>query len=183
MGKDRVGIIFVGGVHGVGKSTCCQQVAERTGLRWLTASVLIKAEMQSAIAVGSKVVVDPIGNQELLLRGVRNCLSSDHGRALLDGHFTVLNVDGEIVAIDIDVFVRLGLERIIVIRDQAAAICNRLRERDGQDWSIYIISVHQDAEISQAHAVATKLRLPVLLIDAFDANGLEKAVEWIRGQA
>lgn len=172
-----MGIIFVGGVHGVGKSTCCQQVAERTGLRWLTASILIKAEMQSAIAVGSKVVVDPLGNQELLIRGVRNCMSPDQGRALLDGHFTLLNSDGKIVAIDIDVFVRLGLERIIVIRDEAAAICNRLRERDGQAWSISTINLHQDAEISQAHAVATKLRIPVLLIDASDANGLEKAVE------
>jgi adenylate kinase len=170
-------IVFVGGVHGVGKSTHCQYISERTGLQWFMASALIKAEMQSAIAVGSKVVVDPIGNQELLLRGVRNCMSPGQGRALLDGHFTLLNAGGETVAIDIDVFVRLGLERIIVIRDEAAAICDRLRERDGQDWSISIISVHQDAEINQAHAVATKLRIPVLLIDAFDANGLEKAVE------
>jgi len=95
----------------------------------------------------------------------------------LDGHFTLLNADGEIVAIDIDVFVRLGLGRIIVIRDDAAAICSRLRERDGQDWSISKISAHQNAEINQAHDVAIKLRIPVLLIDAFDANGLEKAVQ------
>jgi adenylate kinase len=141
------------------------------------ASALIKAEMQSAVASGSKVVVDPTGIQELLLRGLRNCMSLDQGRALLDGHFTLLNADGKIVAIDIDVFVRLGLERIIVIRDEAAAISNRLRKRDGQAWSISTISVHQDTEISQANAVATKLRIPVLLIDAFDANGLEKAVE------
>lgn len=172
-------IVFVGGVHGVGKSTHCQHISQRTGLRWFMASALIKAEMQSAIAVGSKVVVDPIGNQELLLRGVRNCMSPDQGRALLDGHFTLQNADGEIVAIDIDVLLRLGLERIIVIRDEAAAICSRLRERDGQDWSISQISAHQDTEINQAHDVATKLRIPVLLIDAFDPNGLEKAVEFL----
>ena len=141
------------------------------------ASALIKAEMQSAVALGSKVVVDPIGNQELLLRGLRSCTSPDQGRTLLDGHFTLLNADGEIVAIDIDVFVRLGLERIIVIRDDAAAICSRLRERDGQDWSISKISAHQDAEINQAHYVATKLCIPVLLINAFNANDLEKAVQ------
>ena len=178
-----MGIVFVGGVHGVGKSTCCQQVAERAGMQWLTASALIKAERQSAITVRSKAVIDPIGNQELLLRGVRNYMRLDQGRALLDGHFTLLNVDGAIVAVDIDVFVRLGLERIIVIRGDAAAIRSRLRERDGQDWSISKISTHQDAEINQAHAVATNLRIPVLLIDAFDANCLEKTVEWILAQA
>lgn len=185
-----MGIVFVGGVHGVGKSTCCQQVAGRAGMQWLTASALIKAERQSVIAVGSKAVIDPVGNQELLLRGAHNCMRPDQERALLDGHFTLLSVDGEIVAVDIDVFVRLGLERIIVIQGDAAAICSRLRERDGQDWSISKISAHQDAEIDQAHAVATNLRIPILLIDAFDANCLEKAVEWIlvqqrekRGQA
>jgi len=141
------------------------------------ASALIKAEMQSAIAVESKVVVNPIDNQELLLRGIRNCMRPDQGKALLDGHFTLLNAGGEIVAIDTDVFVRLGLERIIVIRDEAAAICSRLRERVRQDWSISKISAHQDAEINQAHAVAIKLHIPILLIDAFDANGLEKAVQ------
>ena len=172
-----MGIIFVGGVHGVGKSNCCQHISERTGLQWFMASALIKAEMQSAVALGSKGVVDPIGNQELLLRGVRNCMSPDQGRALLDGHFTLLNVDGEIVVVDIDVFVRLGLERIIVIRGDAAEICSRLRERDGQDWSIVKISAHQDAEIKQAHEIATKLRIPILLIEAFDPDGLEKAVE------
>jgi adenylate kinase len=170
-------IVFVGGVHGVGKSTYCRDISERTGLQWFMASDLIKAEMQSAIPVGSKVVVDPIGNQELLLRGVRNRMSSYQVRAFLDGHFTLLNADGEIVAIDIDVFIRLGLERIIVIRDDAAAICSRLRERDGHDWSISKISAHQDAEINQAHEVATKLRIPILLIDAFDADALEKAVQ------
>ena len=171
-----MGIVFIAGVHGVGKSTHCQQICERTGLQWFMASALIKAETQSAIAVGSKGVVDPIGNQELLLRGLRNCMRLAQKKALLDGHFTLLTADGEIVAINIDVFVRLGLERIIVIRDDAVAICSRLRERDGQDWSISKISAQQDAEINQAHDVATKLRIPVLLIDAFDANGLEKTV-------
>lgn len=83
-------IVFVGGVHGVGKSTHCQRISKRAGLQWFMASALIKAEMQSAIAVGSKVVVDPIENQGLLLRGVHNCMRPDQGKVLLDGHFTLL---------------------------------------------------------------------------------------------
>lgn len=177
-----MGIVFVGGVHGVGKSTCCQQITARTGMQLFTASALIKAEKQSAIAVGSKAVVDPIGNQELLLRGVRNCMSPGQGRVLLDGHFTLLNAVGEIVVIDIDVFFRLGLEGVIVIRDDVAAICSRLRERDGQDWSISKISAQQDAEISQAHDVATKLCIPFLPITAFDVNDFEKVIEVLMGK-
>lgn len=175
-----MGIVFIGGVHGVGKSTFCKHIAEHTGMQWLTASALIKAEKQSAIAVGSKSVVDPIGNQELLLRGIHNYMRPDQGGVLLDGHFTLLNAAGEIVSIDTDVFFRLGLKRIIVLLDDAAAICRRLRERDGQDRSISETSAHQDAEIKQASDVATKLCIPVLHINALDANDFEKAVELLR---
>ncbi len=76
-GKNSMGIVFVGGVHGVGKSTSCQEVAERTGLQWLTASSLIKAEEQSAVAEHSKVVLDAVGNQELLIRSVRKRTKPD----------------------------------------------------------------------------------------------------------
>jgi adenylate kinase len=170
-----VGIVFIGGVHGVGKSTCCQQVAERTGLQWFTASALIKAEEQSAIAEHSKVVLDAVGNQELLIRSVRKRTKSEHERVMLDGHFTLLKPSGTIVSIEIDVFIQLGLERIVVFRDDPAAICNRLRERDGKDWFISMVGVHQDAEIEWAHVVATNLGIPISIIDAFDADGLAKA--------
>lgn len=172
-------IVFIGGVHGVGKSTFCEHIAEHTGMRWLTASALIKTEKQSAITAGSKSVVDPIGNQELLLRGIHNYMRPDQGGVLLDGHFTLLNAAGEIVSIDTDVFFRLGLKRIIVLRDDDAAICIRLRERDGQDRSISETSAHQDAEIKQACEVATKLCIPVLLINPLNAKDFEKAVEFL----
>ena len=142
-----MGIVFVGGVHGVGKSTCCQEVAERTGLQWLTASSLIKAEEQSAVAEHSKVVLDAVRNQQLLVRSVRKRMKRGHDRVILDGHFTLFTLSGTIETIEIDVFIQLGLERIVVLRDDPSAICGRLRERDGQDWSISMVDIHQNAEI------------------------------------
>lgn len=171
-----MGIIFVGGVHGVGKSTRCQQVAQQTGLQWLAASALIKAEKQSAIAEHSKFALDPAGNQELLVRGIRKHMRSKQERIILDGHFTLLKPDGEIIPIAADVFVELDLDTIVVLQDNPTSICNRLRERDKEDWTITMVSAYQDAEINRAHVVASSLGTPILIIDAHDTDGLAKAV-------
>lgn len=173
--KSSVGIIFVGGVHGVGKSTCCQQVAERTGLQWFTASDLIKAEERAAIAEESKVVSNAPANQELLIRSVRKRTKNRDERVMLDGHFTLIKAGGVIESIAVEVFSQLGLERIVVFEDDPLAICHRLRKRDGTEWSISMTGAHQDAEITRAHVVATNLGIPISILKAFDADALAKA--------
>ncbi len=170
-----MGILFVGGVHGIGKSTCCQQVADRSGVFWFTASDLIKAESKSAIAEDSKRVLNPVENQELLICGIRKQIRAGHERILLDGHFTLLKANGEVTAIELDVFRQLGLEGIVMFQDDPVSIFNRLRARDGQNLSIPRVKSHQDSEIEQGHLVASNLKIPIMVLDAFDADGLEKA--------
>ena len=169
-------ITFVGGVHGVGKSTYCQKLAERTGFEWLTASALIKAESQSAITEGSKFVHDPAANQDLLVRAVQRHMGSSHRRMILDGHFTLLKPDGEIIAINVDVFALLGIDTIIVLRDDPTSICNRLLERDKQEWPVHLVSAHQDAEINWAHAVASDLGIPISTHHALETDGPIRAI-------
>jgi adenylate kinase len=176
MVKARVGITFVGGVHGVGKSTCCQQASERTGIQWVTASALIKAERESAIAEHSKKVREAAGNQDLLIRALRKRVSSSHERIILDGHFSLLGADGEIILLGIEVFSQLGLEGIVVFRDDPASVSSRLRERDGQDWPISTVERHQDAEVEHGRVVASSLDIRFVTLSAFDADGLVKAV-------
>ncbi len=174
-----MGVIFVGGVHGVGKGTHCQLFAQRTGIQWFTASSIIKTEKQSAIAVDTKVVTDPVGNQHLLLSGVRRLLTASP-TILLDGHFTILNSDKSIVRIDIEVFNQLQLQGIVVLKDNPFKISDRIRQRDGGEWTVADISLHQDEEITHAQMVATKLAIPLFLAEATDSHGFAKVVEALR---
>ena len=178
--KDEMRVVFVGGVHGVGKSTCCQQASERNGLQWHTASSLIKAERQSTIDERSREVLDPQENQELLIRGVHKLRTTVHERVILDGHFTLLKPDGAIIAVEIDIFLQLKLERIVIFRDEPASIFNRIRERDGKEWSISMIDVHQEAEIKRAYIVASILRIPICTLNSFDVDGLIREVGVLR---
>ncbi len=168
-------VIFVGGVHGVGKGTQCQSFSQRTGIPWFSASTIIKTEKQSAIADDTKAVADSSGNQTLLLRGVRRVLATDT-TILLDGHFTILNASGSIVRIDVEVFGQLPLQGIVVLKDSPSQICDRLRQRDKREWDIGEVGLHQEAEIGHAQMVATRLSIPMLLVDAFDMGSFIKAV-------
>jgi adenylate kinase len=175
-----VGVIFVSGIHGVGKGTQCQLYSQCTGIPWYSASSIIKTEKQSAIAVNTKAVEDPIENQNLLLRGVRRVLTSIP-TILLDGHFTVLDSQNSIVRIDVEVFVQLQLQGIVVLKDSPFKICDRLRKRDGRKWAVDNVSSHQQEEITHAQMVATKLTVPLFIVEGLDNGSFMKAVGAILG--
>ncbi len=179
LGEDKrsTGVFFVGGVHGVGKSSCCSRVAEKTGLHWFTASSVIKAEKESAIDEKSKSVLNVAENQDLLVSGMRKCVGFDNKRVILDGHFTLINSKNEITPIDVEVFRQLGVEGVAIFRDDSRTIYERLDERDGQNWGTARLNEHQAMEIGHGKFVASSLGVPIVLLDAFDVDGLLQAIE------
>src|SRR5690606_11776081 len=125
-----MGIIFVGGIHAVGKSTVCTSTSASLGLPHYSAGEIIKAEKAGAISSGSKAVTDIDGNQTLLIRGIQK-LEAIHARSIIvDGHFTLLNSDGEVEPVSVDVFRLLCLEGIVVLHDDPKGIAQRLADRD-----------------------------------------------------
>jgi adenylate kinase len=149
-------IIFVAGIHGVGKTSCCKQVSEVTGIPHFSASSIIKAGKATAISANSKAVRDIEGNQRLLAQGLVKIAEAGHARIILDGHCTLLNSLGQVEPISLDVFSPIGLNGVIVFRDDPDKICVRLRARDERVYEAATINEHQDAEVAQAQFVASK---------------------------
>ncbi|MBU0622897.1 MAG: AAA family ATPase [Gammaproteobacteria bacterium] len=172
-------VIFVAGVHAVGKSTACQFVSNEFGIPYFTASQIIREERASAIAENSKLVADVDGNQKLLLQGVsKRC---GVGRLLLDGHFTMRRkTDGEIEAIHIDVFRELRIAGVVLFTDHPEQISKRMLERDGATLPTEMFREHQDAELAHAKFVAESLKRPMVVLRAFDIDSMSKAVQgWV----
>jgi adenylate kinase len=172
-----MGIIFVAGVHGVGKTSCCRKAGNALSIPHFTASEIIKAEVVSAIDDVSKIVKDVANNQELLIRGVGRQMEIAGSGLLLDGHFTVIDATKEIVEIPIEVFQRLFLDAVVVYRDNSEAIHIRLTERDGMSCQVADIEAHQDAEYAHAHRVASFLQIPIICLKPFDSLGLEEFMQ------
>lgn len=168
-------MIFVGGIHGVGKTTTCQDLAEKLGLRHKSASEIIREERAEAISLDSKRVDDVPGNQRLLLRGIQRYVVAQDS-LLLDGHLTIINSHGAIDPIDISVFERLGIDLIVVIEDEPDAIVSRLNTRDGYTSSAETVAAHQEAEVAHAKELAASLGIRLIRAKPFDGATLEAEV-------
>jgi predicted transcriptional regulator/adenylate kinase len=155
-------VIFVGGIHGVGKTTKCNLAFLPLGFQCVTASSIIKGSGQ--ISDVAKRVQDVTGNQSALVKQVRRIKKSYH-RLLLDGHFTVINDESKIEPIDIDVFRALDPAVFVFVKGKPKDIANRLRKRDGKKWNAKFLNAFQQEEESHAYRVANELSVPLLIID------------------
>lgn len=170
-------VVFVGGVHGVGKSTCCAQVAQLTGCLHVTASEIIRRERAQAISSAGKLVADVDGNQRLLIRGF-HALRQEAGTTpiLLDGHFAMRDGLGDIQTVAVGVFRSLGIDSVVCLVDAASAIAARIWQRDGTGPADREIADLQDAELSHARLVAADLAIPFTLLQGGDVQALSRHV-------
>lgn len=171
-------IVFIAGVHGVGKTTLCNSIADAQGLIHKSASQLIREAKESAIARNSKVVADISGNQQLLIDSVRNITRSGQ-TLLLDGHFALFNKARKVESIPTKVFSDLGVAAIIVVNDKPSSIITRLRHRDGGDMAIDELKALQAMECRRAKSVSDELGLPLYMVKAFDNSAFKKALQVI----
>ena len=96
---------------------------------------------------------------------------------LLDAH-SVIDANNDLVIVPTEVIERLGLRQIIFVRDKPGVIATR-RQRDMSRMrptrSIAEISIHQNLALDQCQEYAVRLRIPLNLVSAGDAPGLEIA--------
>ncbi len=170
-------VLFVGGVHGVGKSTCCGKVAQTVGCLHVTASDIIRRAHAGAIASSGKLVADVEGNQSLLVRGFLAFQHEVQGTSiLLDGHFAMRDSNGDIQPVAADVFNALGIDHLVCLVDEPHAIEVRMSQRDGQAPANREIADLQNAELQNARWVASSLDLPFTLLRSGDVEGLRRLV-------
>jgi len=168
-------VIFVAGIHAVGKSSACKLLSSETGTPHYTASQIIREEKASAISEDSKLVTDVTENQRLLVQGVSRLLLN--GNLLLDGHFTMRRKsDGGIEEIHVDVFSDLCIGGVVLFIDRPEEISKRMYLRDGMSLPVDTFHEHQEAEISHARHVASTLGLPLAVLQAFDTKGMAEAL-------
>lgn len=169
-------MIFLGGVHGVGKTSMCAGVSEKFGQEVISASAIIRAERQHPSSDSRTAVLNVGGNQGLLVRGVQRLVTGAPRRYLLDGHFALQTLAGNIEEIDADVFQAIGVSGLICLFDDPIAIAQRLAARDGVVHDAFAISELQSAELRSAEAVSRTLGFGLKVVKAFDAGAFEESL-------
>lgn len=166
-------IIFIGGIHGVGKGTICKEIALKTDLIHLTASQILQWEEISDR--DNKLVKNITSTQSRLIKGLENLIRIDE-KYLLDGHFCLLNLDGIPSRIDEDTFDQINPKAIAVVIDDVVKIAKRLEIRDGKIYDVEVLNELQGMEIEYAKYLSDKHSIPYIEIQDGNYTQLMKII-------
>ena len=171
--KDRK-IIFVGGVHAVGKGTVCKNLSQKLNLEHLSASQVLKWDELSDSK--NKKVQNFSTTQERLLTNLNRIIELDK-KYLLDGHFTLLNSNGEPEKIDESTFAGIKPQSIILLTCEPKIIFERLKQRDNTKYNISILRKMQVMEIEHANYISKILDIPLFTVIDGDTSPILEYLE------
>lgn len=130
--------VFVGGIHGTGKSVFASACSKDLGLDHISASNIIYQQN-----VLDKNVADIDKNQDVLVTGFYSLPSS---RYIMDGHYALLDKNSSISRIPINTFTLLKPKRLVLLTSRIEQIYTRLLKRDGKQYSLDLLSAMQHEE-------------------------------------
>lgn len=148
-------IIFIGGVHCVGKTTFMNKLKTSVPIvETLSCSEVLKWENPS-----NKNVEDIEANQNRLIDNLFEIIDIDKPY-LLDGHFCLLNNEDNVERVGIGTFRDINPEMIILLVDSLDTIRQRLSKRDKKEYELAILKQLVDEESRYAKEVAESLEIP-----------------------
>lgn len=163
-------ISFVGGIHGVGKSTICKQICKELNFEYLSASELIKwAEMN--FNTNDKRVFNILDTQERLIIGLQNIIQKRR-RYILDGHYCLINCDNKIENIPIETFIQINPSSFNLILGDITEIKSRIGRRDKQEYDNNLLETMQKEEENYAKFLSETLKVPLNTVNQNDYSKL-----------
>ena len=168
-------IIFLGGIHGVGKSFLGSYAAEQNHFLHKSASQLIKSERGEQSWNERKYTNEIEANQKALISALSK-LKQNHESLLLDGHFCLKGSDGEIKTIEIDVFEQLNLDALLLIEADIHILKERLETRDATSYTDSFLNEFLLKERHQAVLVSEKLNIPLKIMHSPNKDQFNEAV-------
>ncbi len=166
-------IIFLSGIHGVGKGYIAKQIKKEINISIYEASDLIRL---NGVSTDEKKKVNNVKlNQELLINSINNLTCNE--TFILNGHTCLLTSDNKIESIDISYFKKIHIIGIISVYDDINIIEDRLYERDNIHFDKITLNNLQNAEIENTKQLSEKLRIPLLLFK--NGNDIKNLINFI----
>ena len=163
-------IVFIGGIHGVGKGTLCEKVCKDLNLRHLSASEVLKWEEISEKE--NKLVKDFSLTQNKLITNLQQIVMKNE-RYVLDGHYCLLNKDNIPEKIDFDTFRTLDPFAFVIVVDDVQEIKRRLENRDNREYDFELLLKFQELELEYSIELANKLNKSHLKLKLEEINNFK----------
>lgn len=169
MSFEMKNVLFIGGIHGVGKGTICQKICNEYKLIHLSASEVLRWEEISTKE--SKMVKDFELSQNRLITNLNQIIVKTE-KYVLDGHYCLLNYDNKPKKIDYDTFYLLNPFAFIVVVDNVLDIKQRLEKRDKKEYDLELLIQFQELEIDYSVELSKKLGIPHFIVNSNEINNL-----------
>lgn len=170
-------VIFLAGVHGVGKTFLGKPVAEALGFQYATASSLIRAELNNEQSwTENKRTKNVDDNQEALVASVSRIIKVNKSVLILDGHFVLRNEHGDLVSLSSDLFKRLGVTSVILLEAPASIVAERLAAR-GVQSSPKEVKELAKAERKNAEHICNEIMVPLVKLRSPSSEQLSLALK------
>lgn len=150
----RKGCIFVGGVHGSGKTTLCERIQKELNCHYISASKLLNWKKIE------KNVEDITANQQILKKLLKEKIRGEECY-LIDGHFALWNNQFQCEKVSVDFFYELNIISIIFVKEEHAVVRERIVSKTKMNVSMDDVIRLSKAEYDQARCVAEKLGVPI----------------------
>lgn len=154
--------VFVGGIHGIGKSFLCAQFASKRQIGHFVASELIRKCRNADVGL-HKEVKDISKNQDALLIAISLMVNEE--KYLLDGHFAIRVAGAGISLVPTETFKSLNLTAIIVVTGDPQLASERIKQRDGKVIEPHVLNEMQRLELSHGTHVAQALGIPLQILN------------------
>ena len=159
-------LIFVAGVHGVGKTSRCNKICSEFGFIYLNAGDIINSGKENINSDNDKRVVDVCDNQTILINGLRKYASKN--KLLLDGHLTLIGHQYNIEKVPIQFLREINPTMIVLLINSPKEIVKNLKNRDSKNYDIDLITCQQQIESEYAEQVAKELNIPMIKFNSYD---------------
>lgn len=164
-------IIFIGGIHGVGKGTICEYLSSKLNIKHISASELIKWRNSS-----NKLVENIQKNQDELVLALNYYISPDENY-LFDGHFCLISTDESIKKVPLITFQEISPILIIVIVEEIKTIQERLEKREHKKYDFDLLKKLQDTEITYANHVSNILNIKIIIVNSNEKESLYASIK------
>jgi adenylate kinase len=165
-------IAFIGGIHGVGKSTICRTICNNQKITYLSASEVIKWSELNEDVKNKKVSNIPL-TQNLLIDGLHNRIEKNKSY-LLDGHYCLLNKENIISKIPYETFEMINPNSLhIIINDDISEIKSRIETRDKRIYDFNLLEDMQKMEIDYAKDLSIRLGIQLSIGNENNYNSIE----------
>lgn len=168
-------MLFVGGVHAVGKTFLLKPACEGLGLRHATASQLIREQRGLATWTPSRMANDIDENQRALVDAARRLTGACEG-VVLDGHFVLRRETNAHEKINAIIFADLMIRGAILLECSSAIVLERLRQRGDDTWTIAEIERFAETEALHGKAVCSALGIPLLRLNSPSVDDVSRSI-------